>query len=333
MRLSENIQKQSIQLYNHGYSPTYIAKKLHIGRGSVSNIMKYHHLPMRKIGAHKKIHSFNEDFFNKIDTEKKAYWLGFIYADGYISNHTLGIGLAIKDKNHLKKFKKDILSTHPISVGNNNGYPSCLIRIYSHKIFAQLQNLGCYERKSLTLKFPSYDIIPENLIHHFMRGYFDGDGSIYFNGNKHPSLTFNVVSSEFFIRKYLEILNEKTKLNKTTITRNSKSPIFSFAYSGNFNLTKIYKFLYYHSNIALDRKVDIFKHLEFTNFTSPKQEQECQVLDIIKKHNGKLSSRQISDISAIKFTRLRFILKSLCQSKKCYWIRQKNGINHCIYYA
>ena len=136
------------------------------------------------------------DFFNIIDTEEKAYWLGFIFADGYISfsesnikkgqlagAYCVGIKLKISDKNHLKKFNKSINGNY--KVFEETAYPdgfrkkktkSAKILVYSQQMYDDLNQY--FERdKTYTAKFPD---IPEHLMKHFIRGYFDGDGCFTF---------------------------------------------------------------------------------------------------------------------------------------------------------
>ncbi|SHJ83986.1 hypothetical protein SAMN02745163_02673 [Clostridium cavendishii DSM 21758] len=122
----------------------------------------------------------DNSYFEKIDTERKAYWLGFLYADGCVfekgeKNKKIIIQLHPDDKNVLEEFLKDINSNRPICV-DKKGY--IFIGISSTKMANDLINLGCIPRKSLVLKFPNEDMIPKNLINHFVRGYMDGDGCI-----------------------------------------------------------------------------------------------------------------------------------------------------------
>lgn len=139
-------------------------------------------------------YNYNEKFFEKIDDEHKAYWLGFLYADGYIEPiyrkdkikaFRIEIGLSIKDKNHLEKFLIDIDSNAPISYRKQmlgeKEYLSCRVRINNTKICKDLMRLGCTTRKSLTLEFPSENILPSKYLKDFIRGYFDGDGCISYS--------------------------------------------------------------------------------------------------------------------------------------------------------
>lgn len=122
----------------------------------------------------------DSNVFEKIDTEEKAYWLGFLYADGYVNeeNHFLTLGIGDKDKEHIEKFRKFLKTDAPYKDKiNNGGHPFRYFRIYDQKIVADLAKQGCTQGKSLVLT-PSCDM-DESLWVHWSRGVFDGDGSIY----------------------------------------------------------------------------------------------------------------------------------------------------------
>lgn len=96
----------------------------------------------------------DETYFDEIDSEEKAYWLGFIYADGYIrerkSGKSLEIKLAVKDKKHLELFREHLKSTHKITEGVNevrykggiSKSEICAIAIYSSKIVESIKRQG-----------------------------------------------------------------------------------------------------------------------------------------------------------------------------------------------
>lgn len=124
---------------------------------------------------------FNEHIFDQIDSEEKAYWLGFIFADGYISSSPLRknvksiyqfeLALGLKDQEHLEKFRIFMEYKKPIIIDTYR----CRFTIANKHLWTTLNNYGCTPNKSLTLTFPN---IPKHLIKHFIRGYFDGDGCI-----------------------------------------------------------------------------------------------------------------------------------------------------------
>lgn len=132
---------------------------------------------------------YNKNFFEKIDTEEKAYWFGFICADGYVvlgdTNAEVGIELTWRDSSHLKKFNKSLQGNIPVTkkkerknarICPKDGIAS--FRIYSVKMVNDLIRLGCVQRKSSSLEFP---IIPNEFFFSFVRGYFDGNGSVISN--------------------------------------------------------------------------------------------------------------------------------------------------------
>lgn len=168
----------------------------------------------------------DENFFEKIDNEQKAYLLGYWYADGNVfktSCQATSVDMDVLEKaKYCMKFSGKIKTKK--SKKNNNLYNTLYIR--SSKLTSCLIGMGCVENKSLVLKFPSSDIVPEHLIHHFIRGYFDGDGSIFCGKSKkwdEWAITF-VGTKEFMegIEKHLNIpvryVKTKSKGNNWVIT-------------------------------------------------------------------------------------------------------------------
>ena len=136
--------------------------------------------------------------------------MGFLYADGYV-NSEKGVELTLKadDLEHIESFKKFLNSNHNIEFRKNvNAYR---INIYSKKMANDLINLGCFQNKSLKLKFPTNQQVPKELISHFMRGYFDGDGCISYGQGQ---LRFSVLGCKEFLIEYesiiLQVLDRKT---------------------------------------------------------------------------------------------------------------------------
>lgn len=207
----------------------------------------------------KKYNIENENAFEKIDTEEKAYWLGFIVADGSIqkmkcNSYRLSILLSFVDKNHLVKFKSFLKSEQPIKDGytilKNKKHLNTSIRINSTKLCNDLINCKVYPNKSTKEIFPK-DIIPENLIHHFIRGYFDGDGcfSYYVPVNKKIIGSINFVGSKSMLE---DIMLYITKISSTTATIRKNGKIYTVTISKDLN--SIMNYLYKDATIYLDRK-------------------------------------------------------------------------------
>ena len=135
---------------------------------------------------------FDNTVFDSIDTEEKAYWLGFIFADGFINSspleadkkpkYTMEIALKADDFHHLEKFntfmkyEKNGVKIQDAKCGKVI-CKRCRWSITDKHLWETLNNYGCTPRKSLTLKFPDESMFKsKDLIRHFIRGYFDGDG-------------------------------------------------------------------------------------------------------------------------------------------------------------
>ncbi|MEK6958485.1 MAG: hypothetical protein AABW59_00405 [archaeon] len=162
----------------------------------------------------KRTYLLNERFFDEW-TNKSAYFLGWMYSDGNVTNNLRTIQLHIhkKDLAIIKKFKKCLKSTQKIFIRGD--YVE--FRVHSKAICKTLINLGCPPKKTHKLAFPTN--IPKKYHASFVRGYFDGDGSIHFN--KPNTIKIRIVGYAPFITK----LKEKIEENKiyTTEVKNWSS--------------------------------------------------------------------------------------------------------------
>ena len=217
-------------------------------------------------------YNLNEDYFSTIDTEDKAYFLGFLYADGCVSTRDNYIQLALKeeDKEILEKLKSSISYGGPLllqkRLGKNsfpNGQDRTVLAFSSKKVKTDLIEKGCTTKKTFTLSFPHESIVPKSLINHFIRGYFDGDGCVSYSlpeGSKTLSFEFNIIGTRNFLVDIQDILIENCDLNRTKISVH-KTGMCYLRYRGNKNVKKICEYLYNNSNIFLQRKCSKFKML------------------------------------------------------------------------
>lgn len=126
----------------------------------------------------------DENYFSIVDTPEKAYWLGFLAADGSISEDRGRIDVTLQpdDESHLTKFLKAVGSTKEIKTCyTNGGYPGRYVHLNSRKMVNDLLKLGLHQNKSLDLLPPTDEQVPNNLVKYWILGYFDGDGGITFN--------------------------------------------------------------------------------------------------------------------------------------------------------
>lgn len=126
----------------------------------------------------------NGHYFDIIDTEDKAYFLGLLFSDGYVdARHRIGIALKDDDVEIIEKMLDYMESDYKISFYTNNGYAGkykptryCRVLIASEQMYGAVVSHGVVPHKSLIVKPP---ILREDLIRHFIRGFMDGDGSIW----------------------------------------------------------------------------------------------------------------------------------------------------------
>jgi intein/homing endonuclease len=117
----------------------------------------------------------NDDYFEKIDTSEKAYWLGVLYGDGSIndSGKTDKVFLGMIDRDHIEKFKTALDSEHKIIERDNGVYG---ISVTNQKIVDDLNNWGIDSNKTHSNTLP--DLTNEENRAAFVRGFFDADGNI-----------------------------------------------------------------------------------------------------------------------------------------------------------
>lgn len=232
-------------------------------------------------------YSFNESFFEEIDSEEKAYWLGFIVADGSV-NYTisraehnygerrydrLSIMLQEIDFEHLEKFASDIEYDGIIEKGTTNSFGGTFgyskIRITSEKLCSDLIKLGVVPNKSTNETAPSID---PSLQRDFIRGFFDGDGSISISPTNSISGytgNFAFIGSLQMVEYCRNFLIKRGLASKAKITKDD-SNLHYFRSGGTKIILDLYNILYKDSGVFLDRKKELFeKYLTHQERYSP----------------------------------------------------------------
>jgi hypothetical protein len=212
------------------------------------------------------VHTCNDSFFS-MDTPESFYWAGFIAADGCVKLHShkykqLSIGLAVVDIDHLRKFKAAISFSGPVSTRSSTIDPSCELSLTSSAIFDDLARFGIVPRKSLTLSFPRW-LETHHLVHHFLRGYNDGDGSFYVPriaaGKTTKQLYVSVRGTKQFLTSFKTLLETNCAFERSDKKPRENSGIHTLEYGGNRKVLKIRDYLYKDScdAIRLSRKYDV----------------------------------------------------------------------------
>ena len=209
-----------------------------------------------------KKYEIKENYFDVIDTEDKAYWLGFLYADGYNfeKKHEVKLRLHIKDEEILIKFRNVLFPNkdRPLYYGESkNGKTKwCELNISNKHISDSLSEKGCVQAKTFKLSFP--DFLKKDLYNHFIRGLFDGDGSICCSTLKtgeHKTM-FSIIGYRSFISQINEIISNSCGLNKNKLIdyKGKDERIATLAFTGCRQCIKIRDYLYKDATIYLQRK-------------------------------------------------------------------------------
>jgi hypothetical protein len=239
--------------------------------------------------AHRK-YNLDESFFEKIDSEEKAYWLGFFSGDGAITDkNRIRITLNIKDGEHLKKFREVVKWTGKDYYHRDTN--AVEVNFRSLKMVRGLKQYYITSRKTFTVKFP---YLPTSFERHFIRGVFDADGCISRairltqKNSGHRYLSYG---GEFGIEGNREFVSAiQSRLIELGLPCNSINypgkTINRLRYGGINQLKKIYQYLYENATIFLERKKKVFEdvlknyHCKFIK--QPKKELKLLKLAIVK---------------------------------------------------
>lgn len=240
------------EMYLKGVSGVEISKKLNIPTWKVYSTLE-------KLGVNRRSNSINsrkyyvdDNFFENIDNQLKAYWFGYMLADGHVSPDAKVVSVSCKtpDKSHLKKFRSAVLSDYPIAeycaeteYGTTN---YARLKFVSEKMVSDLIQHGCVPRKSLILNKPNG--IPESLYRHLLRGYVDGDGSITYH-DKQGTPKLSMVGTQNFLQWTNENMPTPGK-----IYADKRRPHISYAQYVRKAATDNIEWMYKDAEIYMERK-------------------------------------------------------------------------------
>ena len=243
-----------VEAYRNGATAEEAALLFGYSISTCINMLRQRGITVRTRAEALRRYTVDENFFDDIDNEAKAYWLGFLTADGFVQSRSVGINLQIKDAEHLYKFRASLHSQCPVGfreTASSNGTvcPQATINIFSIKLVGALNQLGLWQNKTFTVRPCEY--VPEPLLAAYWRGIFDGDGWISCTGllkrKYHTGLCGNkAIVSGFsaFIGQYVQ--------SRASIKPNGR--IFKMQYDGRLLTCAVLRVLYSGATIYLDRK-------------------------------------------------------------------------------
>lgn len=241
----------TIENYKNGLTAKAAGKLCGASEPSVLRWLKDHNVPAR----HQADYGGNDDYFDVLDTDEKCYWFGFLAADGRAKKKFLTINLGMKDWNHIETFKSHVGYTGPIVPVTRfhrirqKWYTHANFNWGSVKIVADLQKHGILQIKAGDCE--PLIRLNDDQYRSFLRGYFDGDGSIYVTSRR-GDWYWNICGPHPAILEYL-------MSRCPVVTRHNAiegATRWAVAYGGNKIVPKICNWLYAGSTICLPRKLE-----------------------------------------------------------------------------
>jgi len=224
-----------------------------------------------------KWYKINKNFFDVIDTENKAYWMGFIWCDGYCIKrirdkgkieYSFKLSLQESDIGHLEKLKKDINSDYDIKIyylpknAFRTDQKECRFLV-GNQYFGKLlqEKYGLIPHRSDPSKVCNE--IPKIFYKDFIRGILDADGSLskYVIHKTHNKYSVSFSTYQNLIRWILKILKEENiiEIEDRKLGRRNKEgdgECRSVSFTGRNQSLRVLDYLYKNSNVYLDRKYE-----------------------------------------------------------------------------
>ena len=238
------------KLYISGKTLKEIGQYFGVSDETIRQKFLKNNVEIKSLKIAKRKYSLNEDFFEVIDDENKAYFLGFMYADGWVNGNVMGIELSEQDLNILISFQKLLETEKPLifrKARKNTQQNQYTFKISSDKIVDDLKKMGVVENKTHITKFRLDSFKNEDMVRHFIRGVFDGDGTVNKN---YVSIVGN---GEFLngIKKYLETKEIQFGLYDSDCKATN---IKRLSFNNQKTLKKFFDYMYKNSQLHLPRK-------------------------------------------------------------------------------
>lgn len=253
--------KKDMANYYRSKPMTYddLAAKFNISLPTVGKVLKELNVkPWSKFSIRSPL--FVEDYFENINTERKAYFVGLLLADGNVfsgyksKTHppTISLSLQEQDRYIIDELKKDLRIEKKIS---NDGRGCYQLSFPSKKMAKDLENYSIVPKKSLVTKFPVG--IDASLYPHLIRGYMDGNGSVSFyarpNRKSHTKAVRFCSGSYQFLEEMSSFLSDALHIQKVSIYK-EKENLWSIAYRKNSDMESLINYMYRDATIYMKRK-------------------------------------------------------------------------------
>lgn len=256
-QFSDEEVQDMYKLYEEGWTQKKISQKYNVDETEIAFLFKKKGYEMRDQSHAKRKYTLNENYFDEIDNQNKAYILGFLYADGcnFTSGSRISISIQERDRHILEDFQKELETDTPITfhARSNPKWQDVVNFIICNKHMSEsLEKIGMVANKSLILEFPN---LRDDLIPHFIRGYFDGDGHV---SDKPGRYVATIVSTNNFCLRVQQILDEQGIYCKIYNTYNKETSTRDLRITRKLDVISFLDYIYNDANLFLKRKHDVY---------------------------------------------------------------------------
>ncbi|OJD98134.1 endonuclease [Bacillus cereus] len=239
-------KSEIMHLYTEGKSTSEIAMLANVSARYIRMVLSDNNVPRRAMGSWKRKYDITEDYF-KTWSNNMAYILGFIAADGVIQKENQCVSISQKESYILEDIKKELKTNQPLYQNKKTGVYR--LNINSKTIKDDLMNIhGIMPCKSFNIEFP---FVPEEYLHHFVRGYFDGDGYV-----KYETYTVNFVGGSYNFMNSLHQILQNRNLRADLLNQNKH---YRVILSGRKLIQLFSNWIYKDKDIYLHRKYEVFQ--------------------------------------------------------------------------
>lgn len=243
----ERIQQGMIEAYLSGMTLKEAAATFDLCEGACLRALRRHGIQARDRADSRRRYAVNQDFFHHVDTEEKAYWLGFVTADGGIVRNSLVLIVQDRDAEHLARFRSALGAAHPVQRFSDRGRGYARLTIYSKRLVQALASLGVLPKKSFSIA-PCVQV-PGGLARHYWRGLVDGDG--WLTRTRKGHWIVGLSGNAAILEGFRQFLSQYVRSKATVRPHRS---IFQISFGGTYLPRIVADVLYSGSRVSLHRK-------------------------------------------------------------------------------
>ena len=253
----KDVESMKNDYFNNGMSLDDLSEKYNSNRNTIAETFERYGIDRKSPSIAARKYSLNEKYFDEIDTQNKAYILGFFYADGYVSSldSTIAIDLQERDKYILEEMKKEFESDRPLYLNctnkkkNDNCQNVWCLSLNSQHMHDSLCEYGVVPNKTFIINYP--DFLRSDLHRHFIRGVMDGDGTVSKVKENERHFSVSICGTKALCDGLKNTIEKEVDVRCGVYKRGN---IYVMAIGGSLQSYKFLSWIYQDSEMKLIRK-------------------------------------------------------------------------------